>query len=99
MYLIRSSVSDDVRVGFYSCDRSVQTTESELVPIKEATSDLKELLKVRIFTLSLSIILIYFRKFLIKIKDMSILKYDLKFITNSNNCQFNDKLNDKSIEM
>lgn len=54
MYVIRSSVSDDVRVGFYSCDRSVQTTESELVPIKEATSDLKELLKVRIFTLSLS---------------------------------------------
>lgn len=43
----RISISDKIKVGFYSSDRATQTVQSEILDLKSATSNLEYLCKVR----------------------------------------------------
>jgi hypothetical protein len=44
--MYRPSISDKIKVGFYSTDRCTQTNESELIILKNATENLNFLCKV-----------------------------------------------------
>lgn len=70
------SISDQVKVGFFSCDRFAQTEESDILALNDAINNL-----------------IYLNK------EMSDVKYDLKFAKNSTQNRFETELRDKSIEM
>ena len=41
----RPSLSDQVKVGFYSCDRFTQTNDNEIIDLKSATNNLEYLCK------------------------------------------------------
>ncbi|RNA30641.1 calponin homology domain-containing protein [Brachionus plicatilis] len=70
------SISDQLKVGFYSTDRCTQTDESEIIVLKAATENLDYLCS-----------------------EINRVKSDLKFAKNSSDNQFNQELNNKSIEI
>lgn len=42
----RPSISDQIRVGFFSTDRCTQTNETEIIVLKTATENLQSMSKV-----------------------------------------------------
>lgn len=42
----RPSISDQIRVGFFSTDRCTQTNETEIIVLKTATENLQSMAKV-----------------------------------------------------
>ena len=91
----RPSISDQVKVGFYSTDRFTQTDESEIISLKTATETLENLCNVGVFLKHYSL---QFLKFII-FKGLSSVKYDLKFAKNSSKHQLEMELHNKSLEM
>lgn len=45
----RPSISDQIKVGFYSTDRFTQTDETEILILKNATQNLELMSKVSLF--------------------------------------------------
>lgn len=44
----RPSISDQIRVGFFSTDRYTQTNETEIIVLKTATENLQSMSKVSV---------------------------------------------------